>query len=86
MMIKFSIKSIKSSEEFDSYISFIENEIKLFNEIRTMILARVSQDRQYSKSVLTNTIRRGNYLDGFIIEKVFIKTIIFSFFYIFCSL
>ena len=85
-MIKFSIKSIKSSEEFDSYISFIENEIKLFNEIRTMILARVSQDRQYSKSVLTNTIRRGNYLDGFIIEKVFIKTIIFSFFYIFCSL
>ena len=85
-MIKFSIKSIKSSEEFDSYISFIENEIKLFNEIRTMILARVSQDRQYSKSVLTNTIRRGNYLDGFIIEKVFIKKIIFSFFYIFCSL
>jgi|LakMenEpi03Aug12_release.lakeMendotaPanAssembly.Ray.scaffolds.fasta_scaffold3985923_1 hypothetical protein len=69
-MAKFSIKSIKTSEEFDSYINFIENEIKLFNDMKSMIVARISQDRQYCRSILMNTIKKGNYLDGFIIEKV----------------
>ena len=70
-MSKFQITSIKSSEEFDAYISFIDNEVKLFIDIRSMILSRIKEDKEYSKKIISNTLfKQKSLLDGFIIEKV----------------
>jgi hypothetical protein len=72
--MKFPIKSIRSLEEFKSYISFIENKVKVLNEVKSMITARIRLDKQYSKDIIADTtvssFSRKNILDGFIIEKV----------------
>lgn len=70
-MFKFPIKSIKTLEEFNSYISFIENEVKVFNEMKSLITGRITVDRRYIRDVVKeSTSKRRNLLDGFIIEKV----------------
>lgn len=69
-MVKLAIKSIKSQDEFDSYLVFIDNTVKVYNEVRSVILSRISIDKQYYRNVLAQSGKRNNYLDGFIIEKV----------------
>ena len=73
-MLKFPIRSVKSLEEFKSYVSFIENKIRVLNEVKSMITARISLDKKYSKDVIADSTitvsKRRNLLDGFIIDKV----------------
>ena len=74
-MVKLAIKSIKSQDEFDSYLVFIDNTVKVYNEVRSVILSRISIDKQYYRNVLAQSGKRNNYLDGFIIEKVWFLVI-----------
>ena len=73
-MLKFPIRSVKSLEEFKSYVSFIENKIRVLNEVKSMITARISLDKKYSQDVIADSTitvsKRRNLLDGFIIDKV----------------
>ena len=70
-LMKCQIKNIKSAEEFETYKEFIDNEIKLLYDIRSMILSRISLDKDYSRNIVRNTLLKRNCnLDGFIMEKV----------------
>ena len=73
-MLKFPIKGIKTIDEFNSVVSFLENKIRALNEVKLMIKERIKIDRKYCKDIVADSTvpmnRRRHLLDGFIIDKV----------------
>ena len=64
-------KIVKTQEKFNSLLTFTENEIKVLENARFLILSRIEADKNYCKTSLKNVlIPKNNTLDGFVMEKV----------------
>ena len=70
-MTSLSIKDIKTKEAYNALIEYTDNEVKVLQNVKLSIKAKLEADKKNSKELMSDIIAPNtNFLDGFTLEQV----------------
>lgn len=77
-MTSLAIKDIKTKEAFNSLLEYTDNEVRVLQNVKLSVKAKLEADKKNSKELLTDIIAPiTNFLDGFPLEQVLITAYLF---------